>query len=55
MSNVLRPRILFGELEGVVRRVLLHLGKRELRTPEGIEVWPVARFLEGLAAGELWP
>lgn len=44
-----------GEVAGVVRRVLVYAGERTLRTEEGVEVWPVARLLEALAAGELWP
>ena len=44
-----------GELDRVVRRILVYEGTRELRTPEGIEVWPLGRFLEALAANELWP
>lgn len=42
-------------LPGLVRRVLVYLGDRELRTRDGIEVWPLARFLKALAEGELWP
>jgi uncharacterized protein len=44
-----------GELSGVVRRVLVYGGEEELMTQEGIEVWPVRRFVEELEDGELWP
>lgn len=44
-----------GELPGLARRVLVYTGTRELRTPEGIEVWPLAKLLAALAAGTLWP
>ena len=44
-----------GDLTGVVRRVLLYAGSRELKTQEGIEVWPVRRFLEALGGDDLWP
>jgi predicted AAA+ superfamily ATPase len=44
-----------GDLPHLVRRVLVYTGTRELRTPEGIEVWPLARFLTALAEGTLWP
>jgi uncharacterized protein len=44
-----------GDLPRLARRVLVYTGTRELRTPEGIEVWPLAKFLTALAAGTLWP
>ncbi len=44
-----------GELHGVVRRVLVYGGTRRLRTPAGIEVWPLATFLAALETGKLWP
>ena len=42
-------------LKGVVRRILLYMGKQELKTEDGIEVWPVEKLLECLAANRLWP
>jgi len=30
-------------------------GTRRLRTPAGIEVWPLANFLAALEQGKLWP
>lgn len=44
-----------GELPGLRRRVLVHRGERPTRTEDGIDVWPVATFLEALAADRLWP
>ncbi len=44
-----------GELNRVVRRILVYTGSQELRTPEGIEVWPVPIFLSKLQSGKLWP
>lgn len=43
-----------GDLAGLRRRILIYAGDRELRTPEAIEVWPVARFLRALADETLW-
>lgn len=37
-------------LDRVVRRILIYGGDRVLRTEEGLDVWPVARLLEALAA-----
>jgi hypothetical protein len=39
----------------MARRVLVYLGDRALRTEEGIEVWPFARFSAAVANGSLWP
>jgi predicted AAA+ superfamily ATPase len=44
-----------GELPRLARRVLVYTGTRELRTAEGIEVWPLAKLLAALAGGTLWP
>ncbi len=44
-----------GDLPRLARRVLVYTGTRELRTPEGIEVWPLAKLLTALAEGTLWP
>jgi len=54
------PELLTGlnaiaTLPGLARRVLVYNGERRLRTPEGIDVWPVERFLEALREGSLWP
>ena len=42
-------------LPGLVRRVLVLDGRRAFRTEDGIEVWPVKRFLEALRTDGLWP
>jgi predicted AAA+ superfamily ATPase len=44
-----------GDLPKVVRRVLVYLGERSLRTDDGIDVWPLRAFLHALEAGTLWP
>ncbi len=44
-----------GDLPRLARRILVYTGERELRTPEGIEVWPLTKFLAALAEGNLWP
>jgi predicted AAA+ superfamily ATPase len=44
-----------GELPSVVRRVLIYRGSRRLKTPDGIDVWPIGRFLSAVEADELWP
>ena len=44
-----------GELDGVVRRILVYTGPDVLRVADGIEVWPVNRFFDCLADNALWP
>ncbi len=44
-----------GELPRIVRRVLVYLGDRRLRTHEGIDVWPLRALLEAVAGDRLWP
>jgi len=44
-----------ADLPKVVRRILVYLGERRLRTGDGIEVWPLRTFLDALARGRLWP
>lgn len=44
-----------ADLSGVVRRVLVCLVDRRLRTEEGIEVWPLRAFLDAVADERLWP
>ena len=39
----------------LVRRVLVYLGDRRLKTEDGIDVWPLPTFTDALAAGALWP
>ncbi|MCP3964093.1 MAG: ATP-binding protein [bacterium] len=44
-----------SDLDNLVRRVLVYAGDRELQTQEGIEVWPMSRFLAALEGDDLWP
>ena len=44
-----------ADLRHVVRRVLLYLGDQKMRTPDGIDVWPLKTFLDAVARGTLWP
>lgn len=44
-----------AELPRLQRRVLVYLGDRSLKTEDGIEIWPLARFLKAVADGTLWP
>lgn len=44
-----------GELDGVVRRVLVYTGRRVLRTQDRIDVWPFEHFSEALRTDALWP
>ena len=44
-----------GELPKVIRRVLVYGGSRSLRTSDGIDVWPIHRFIEAVEADRLWP
>jgi predicted AAA+ superfamily ATPase len=53
------PRELTGlraiaELPRMARRILVYLGDRELRTEDGIEVWPLDRLNAAVAGGSLW-
>lgn len=43
-----------GDMPGLVRRVLVCAGERELRTSDGIDVWSIARLTDALATGDLW-
>jgi predicted AAA+ superfamily ATPase len=42
------------DLARVSRRVLVYTGTRSLVTEDGIDVWPVERFVQALEANELW-
>ena len=42
-------------LKGLERRILVHAGDRRMRTPDGIELWPVSALFESLESGSLWP
>ncbi|MBI4468413.1 MAG: ATP-binding protein [Acidobacteria bacterium] len=44
-----------SELGNVVRRVLVYSGRREMKTADGIEIWPIDKFHGALSQGKLWP
>ena len=44
-----------AELPRLVRRVLVYLGDRRLKTEDGIEVWPLEALLTAVAGRTLWP
>lgn len=44
-----------ADLPRLVRRVLVYLGDRRLKTDEGIDVWPLQVFLRAVAEDRLWP
>jgi predicted AAA+ superfamily ATPase len=44
-----------ADLPRLSRRLLVYLGDRSLKTEDGIEVWPVDRFVRAVADGSLWP
>ncbi|MGC9293322.1 MAG: ATP-binding protein [Acidobacteriaceae bacterium] len=54
-SGLLSGLRAIGELDRLVRRILVYLGDQRLRTEEGIEVWPLEEFLDAVASGKLWP
>ena len=39
----------------LVHRVLIYDGGRAFRTEDGIDVWPVKRFIELLQTDRIWP
>jgi len=41
-------------LPSIRRRILVYPGTLERQTDDGIELWPIATFIERLAAGRLW-
>jgi uncharacterized protein len=41
-------------LPGLTLRILVYGGTRARSTSDGIEVWPISRFLEALREGNLW-
>lgn len=55
-----KPELVAGlravaELPGLRRRAVVYRGDRQLRTEDGIDVWPISAFLEALEGGTLWP
>ena len=55
VSRMLSGLRAIAELPHVVRRVLVYLGERRLRTEDGIDVWPLNGLLAAIADGKLWP
>lgn len=53
-ADALRGLRAIAELRGVGRRVVVYRGAEELKTEDGIEIWPVPRFLEALEKKTLW-
>jgi len=43
------------DLAGLRRRILIYNGHREMKTEDGIEIWPAGFFARMLAADRLWP
>ena len=43
-----------AELPGLRRRAVVYPGARRMRTADGIEIWPLAQFLQVLQTGDLW-
>jgi predicted AAA+ superfamily ATPase len=43
------------DLPQIARRILLYNGKREMKTADGIDIWPISIFTRVLATGRLWP
>ena len=41
-------------LPGLQRRILTYTGPRRMRTPDGIDIWPLPDLLEALHTGRLW-
>jgi uncharacterized protein len=44
-----------ADLPRLVRRVLVYLGDRRLKTEDGIDVWPLNTLLTAIAEHHLWP
>ena len=44
-----------GELSGIVRRILVYLGSLERVTEDGVEIWPLQKFVERLGENAIWP
>ena len=54
-TGLLKGLRAISELPRLVRRVLVYDGGRAFRTEDGIDVWPVKRFLKALQTDSLWP
>ncbi len=53
-TSLLKGLRAINDLPRLVRRVLVYDGERAFRTEDGIDVWPVKRFLEALQTDGLW-
>ena len=42
------------DLKGLGKRILVYLGEREMKTSDGIDIWPFTRFVNNLDAKHLW-
>lgn len=47
-SDALRGLRAIGSLRGLERRILVYKGTKELRTEDGIDVWPLTKLLEAI-------
>jgi predicted AAA+ superfamily ATPase len=54
-TNQLSGLRAIAELRRVSRRILVYLGAQKLKTPDGVEVWPLQTFLDAVAQDKLWP
>ena len=54
-TSLLKGLRAISNLPRQVRRILVYGGGRSFRTEDGIDVWPVERFLEALQTERLWP
>ncbi len=43
-----------SDLKNLRKRILVYLGERTMRTSDGIDIWPFARFTENLDVSHLW-
>ena len=41
-------------LPGLRRRILVHTGRRRMESADGIDVWPLAEFLQALETDRIW-
>ena len=53
-GHMLRGLRAVGELAGMRKRVAVYTGARQMRTEDGIDIWPVGTFVDALEAGELF-
>ena len=52
-EGALRGLRAIADLGGLRRRVLVYLGLRRMRTADGIDILPLAHFLDLVATGSL--